>query len=232
MQQFNLEEWLQDKSRKIVTRDGRPVRIGFWDKENASSPIVFLIKDSEQDCSYEYINCANIEGKADSGLGSDDLFFADEEEELTEFERELQIIISEASYCTSDDGSISSYCQFGDKEIKKISVQILDLARKEIEKSIEDGAIKFAKSYMDDVNPSLEKVQEYEELWKWKMSCLRGINKAYTQGKQDALKDLPKWRNINLIQVQNHYAHIANGIISPSGYFISYDNLETLPKEE
>lgn len=90
MQQFNLEEWLQDKSRKVVTRNGRPVRIICWDKENTSSPIVFLIKDSEQGCSYEYINCANIEGKADSGLGSDDLFFSDEEENLSEDEKRIR----------------------------------------------------------------------------------------------------------------------------------------------
>ena len=56
------------------------------------------------------------------------------EEKLTEFEKELQIIISDASHWTSDDGSISTYCQFGDKEIKKISGKLLDLARKEIEK--------------------------------------------------------------------------------------------------
>ena len=82
LKQFNLEEWLQDKSRKVVTRDGRAVRIICWDKENTPSPIVFLIKDSEEGCSYEYINCANIEGKADIRL--DDLFFAGEKEELEE----------------------------------------------------------------------------------------------------------------------------------------------------
>lgn len=77
MKKFNLDTWLKNKSREICTRDGRPVRIICWDKENTSSPIVFLIKDSEHSCSYEYINCANIEGKADSGLGGDDLFFVE-----------------------------------------------------------------------------------------------------------------------------------------------------------
>lgn len=55
---------------------------------------------------------------------------------LTEFETQLQTIISEASHWTSEDGSISTYCQFGNKEIKRISAQIVDLARKEILKDL------------------------------------------------------------------------------------------------
>ena len=31
MEQFSLEKWLQDKNRKVVTRDGREVRIICWD---------------------------------------------------------------------------------------------------------------------------------------------------------------------------------------------------------
>jgi len=31
-QKFDLSLWLKDKSRKVVTRDGRSVRIVCWDK--------------------------------------------------------------------------------------------------------------------------------------------------------------------------------------------------------
>ena len=88
-----------------------------------------------------------------------------EEEELTEFEKELQIIISEASYWTSEDGSISTYCQFGDKEIKKISAQVLDLARKEIRKEQQEK--------LGTLEMPIDVTEPY-----------------YIKGKEDALKDL------------------------------------------
>ena len=60
----------------------------------------------------------------------------------------------------------------------------------------------------------------------------RSSKKLLDLTRKELLKDLPKWKNINQVQAENHYAHIANGIINPKGYFISYDDLETLPKEE
>lgn len=132
MELFSLEKWLKDKSRKVVTREGRPVRIVCWDLK-CNTPIIVAIQwnQEREDC-----YCYDTIGRCANNVGELDLFFADEEEKLTEFEKELQTIISEASHWTSDDGSISTYCQFGDKEIKKISGQILDLARKEILKDL------------------------------------------------------------------------------------------------
>ena len=43
MKQFNLEEYLKNPSRKVVTRDGHPVRIICTDKENAY-PVIALVK--------------------------------------------------------------------------------------------------------------------------------------------------------------------------------------------
>ena len=228
MEQFSLEKYLENPSRKVVTRSGHNVRILCTD-QRGNMPIVALVE-------FETLDGVQIfysDGKNESHREYD-LFFVDNEE-LTEFEKELQTIISEASHWTSDDGSISTYCQFGDKEIKKISGQTLDLARKEIEKD----AVEFAKSYMEDVNPSFEKVQESEELWKWKMSCLRGINKAYTQGKQDALKSLPKWKKATEHKdLEKHIAILEEGKVLLSNYleegdyYIDLDDLKTLPKEE
>lgn len=134
MEQFSLEKYLENPSRKVVTRNGKPIRIICWDLK-CNTPIIAAIQwnQEREDC-----YCYNTVGRCANNEGELDLFFANEEEKLTEFEKELQIIISEASHWTSDDGSISTYCQFGDKEIKKISGQILDLARKELEKEVGD----------------------------------------------------------------------------------------------
>lgn len=43
MEQFNLDIWLQDRSRKIVTRDGRPVRIVCWDAKKIKTDCCFSI---------------------------------------------------------------------------------------------------------------------------------------------------------------------------------------------
>ena len=44
MKQFNLEEYLANPSRKVVTRDGRKVRILCTDREDLDFPIITLIK--------------------------------------------------------------------------------------------------------------------------------------------------------------------------------------------
>ena len=164
--------------------------------------------------------------------GQNDLFFADEEEELTKFEKRfIELIRLWMSGNTNPEENLTQ-SRFDAKEL-------LELARKELEKDIEHSAVEFAKSYMEDVNPSFEKVQESEELWKWKMSCLRGINKAYTQGKQDALKSLPKWKKATEHKdLEKHIAILEEGKVLLSNYleegdyYIDLDDLKTLPKEE
>ena len=44
MKPFNLEEYLKNPSRKVVTRDGRPVRIICTDRKGAT-PIIALVND-------------------------------------------------------------------------------------------------------------------------------------------------------------------------------------------
>lgn len=124
MEQFNLNKWLKDKSRKICTRDGRPVRIVCWDKLG-DYPIIGCIKYSDD---YEDFETYNIDGSKYSFNREDpnDLFFADEEEELTEFEKVVDNIIN--------------YPHFQDEQaVKQFSKTLLDLARKELEKDIYDN---------------------------------------------------------------------------------------------
>ena len=226
MEQFSLEKHLENPSRKVVTRSGHNVRILCTD-QRGNMPIVALVE-------FETLDGVQIfysDGKNESHREYD-LFFADNEE-LTEFEKVVQSILNEP--------------HFQDIEaVKQFSNNLLNLARKELEKSIENDAMEFAKSYTEDVNPSFEKVKESEELWKWKMSCLRGINKAYTQGKQDVLKDLPKWKKMpsgiqgnNKLEptylIRTDYGfYFTSSCLSGSenNMYIELVELENLPKEE
>ena len=79
MKQFNLEEYLKNPSKKIVTRDGRDVRIICTDKRGTNFPIVALIEceDKEETCYYTkkgYWNSCEVVSKID-------LFFAPEKHE-------------------------------------------------------------------------------------------------------------------------------------------------------
>ena len=79
MEQFSLEKYLADPSRKVVTRDGRPVRILCTDKKSYNEQIVGLIMG---DNGMEFISTWTQQGK--SFFNSDtpnDLFFAPEKHE-------------------------------------------------------------------------------------------------------------------------------------------------------
>lgn len=78
MKPFNLEEYLKDPSRKVVTRDGRPVRILCTDRKG-DTPIIALVNDglSEELCYSFY-----PDGKTYENYKSEiDLFFAPEKHE-------------------------------------------------------------------------------------------------------------------------------------------------------
>lgn len=77
MRPFNLEEYLKDPSKKLVTRDGRKARIICTDREHSAKedyPIVALIsmEENEEFCGYFTKNGEYIEGSERPS----DLFFA------------------------------------------------------------------------------------------------------------------------------------------------------------
>ena len=79
MEKFNLEKYLANPSRKVVTRDGCPVRILCTDKKSYNEQIVGLIMG---DNGMEFISTWTQQGK--SFFNSDtpnDLFFAPEKHE-------------------------------------------------------------------------------------------------------------------------------------------------------
>ena len=74
MKPFSLEEYLKDPSRKIVTRDGRPVRIICTDAKGIC-PVVGLVAYEN----YELAFNVRKNGRIDGNL---DLFFASEKHEV------------------------------------------------------------------------------------------------------------------------------------------------------
>lgn len=81
MKQFNLEEYLKNPNKKVVTRDGRSVRIRCTDRKGEGQPIVALVKTPDRD--EEYVGTYREDGRwSTSGCASDlDLFFATERKE-------------------------------------------------------------------------------------------------------------------------------------------------------
>ena len=81
MKHFSLEEYLANPSRKVVTRDGRSVRIRCTDRKSEEQPIVALVESLTEDS--EYVGTYRKDGRwSTSGCASDlDLFFAPEKKE-------------------------------------------------------------------------------------------------------------------------------------------------------
>ena len=80
MKQFNLEEYLENPNREVVTRDGRKVRIVCTDRAGLNvKPIVALITLPNCD---EIVKCFWADGIDTAGSeDKNDLFFAPEKHE-------------------------------------------------------------------------------------------------------------------------------------------------------
>ena len=70
MKPFNIKEYNDNPSKKVITRDGRPVRI-LCTNARRSYPVVALIED-EEDYLYAYLPDGTMCGMR----GENDLFFA------------------------------------------------------------------------------------------------------------------------------------------------------------
>ena len=78
MKEFSLEEYFKDPSRKVVTRDGRPVRIICTDRKGVT-PIIALVNDGlSEELGHAFYSDGKIFSDEDNEL---DLFFAPEKHE-------------------------------------------------------------------------------------------------------------------------------------------------------
>ena len=76
MRQFDLDKYLKNPNRKVVTRDGKSVRIVCTDMMGTPYPILAICRvDTTHDCYYSY----TLNGKHNLGVDSRlDLFFVPE----------------------------------------------------------------------------------------------------------------------------------------------------------
>lgn len=79
MVQFNLEEYKKNPSRKVITRDGRSVRIICTDMIGTSYPVIAVYKvDPTHESCKSYTTDGKLYTKGDADC---DLFFAPEKKE-------------------------------------------------------------------------------------------------------------------------------------------------------
>lgn len=125
MEQFSLDKWLENPSRKVVTRDGRPVRIICWDRNTTYWKIIALV--TSPDGSVENPYTYDVNGKESDGCLHDhrnNLFFADDE--LTKFEKEVKDLMNS---CCNEIGE----ADITNELVKEAALNLLDLARKELQ---------------------------------------------------------------------------------------------------
>ena len=77
MKKFNLQEFQKDPSRKVVTRDGRPVRIICTDAKG-KYPVIGLALNKEAEVPENYTENGDY---LTNDRCEDDIFFADEKKD-------------------------------------------------------------------------------------------------------------------------------------------------------
>ena len=78
MQQFSLEEYLKNPLKKVVTRDGRDVRIICTDRENKDYTLLALVMSYGREDVYSYTTNGQY---MRNRINDEDLFFASEKHE-------------------------------------------------------------------------------------------------------------------------------------------------------
>ena len=105
MRQFNLDEYIKNPSLKVVTREGRPVRIVCTDAKG-DYPVVALAIDDDGS---EYTVRCRPDGIG--GFDEDDLFFAPEKKEgwVNVYRNEIGPIFFGLHYNTEEEALDEPY---------------------------------------------------------------------------------------------------------------------------
>lgn len=109
MKPFNLEEYLKCSSKKLVTRDGRKVRVICTDRLMEDFPICGLVDENGEEHYYSY----TINGKHLINSDSDtDLFFAPEKKEgwVNVFKTDIDMFKSGRIYNSETEAKESVVC--------------------------------------------------------------------------------------------------------------------------
>ena len=102
MKEFNLDEYLKNPSQKVVTRDGREVRI-ICTNVKGEYPIMALIPDKQEELTYRYLRNGRQLTYKDSPL---DLFFSTiikKEGWVNLYRNEDVVFLSEKIYKSKED---------------------------------------------------------------------------------------------------------------------------------
>ena len=119
MKEFNLNEYLKNPSQKVVTRDGREVRIICTDAKQ-DYPIIALIKINEKTESTIYLK---ENGRWNDGVEDEwDLFFAPKREGWVNiYKRMSNCLYVEESIYSSKEYAIKN--KFGDSYVTTIKIE-------------------------------------------------------------------------------------------------------------
>lgn len=115
---IKYREQIENKEYRVVTRDGRTVRIICWDrKSETGNCIVVLVPNGTYEYSCFFKNTGRF---LDSSISEVDLFIITPEPELTEFEKEI---------CGVSNLNLNYSMK---EEVRAAAAHILALAREEI----------------------------------------------------------------------------------------------------
>lgn len=200
---FTLDAWLEDKSQKIVTESNLPVEIIHIEDDCADElPIIAMIGDKP----LRRVQAYSADGEPENEIEDLYLFIVTTEQEMSEFEK-----------------AVSKYRPQSDtlETIQGIAAELLSLARNEFNKQIENdyreiihGAYERGKAEVEQTverrlqSGELVTQEHHKKLMETQYKeTLEGVKKnwhnyftpqavtdIYNAGKNDVLKDLPRWK--------------------------------------
>ena len=204
MQQFDLSVWLQNKSRKVVTRDGRSVRILDYNLKGDKRICIAADDKTQESITTVDENGHCLIDKTSWHESNFDLFFADDEE-LYDFESKLFSVISEVwqNYLLGREVDFA-------ETVKEYSGELLDLARNELQ--ITDYLNGYAQGKQDTLKAALESLPKWKKSDRY-MEC--GVDDFFFTLEDDG-------------KMSPYYSTE----IEEGQYYLSKQDLLNLPKEE
>ena len=187
---------------KVETFSGYPVTIYRWDFYDGAQTPIMGTYVFED--GKEYVGAWNDEGHFEIASPNDlDLFIITPEPELTSWQTFI-------SGCLQKYGLLD--CGAADRIAKECSAELLELARKEL---VKEGTSK------NEMGTML-------------------YDAGFEDGKEKALKDLPRWKKANgkerfnerLIVLAGNNDLLCTNYAEEGEYYISFSDLEKLPKED
>ena len=121
MEQFSLEKYLENPNRKVVTRDGRSVRIVCTNRLDENYPVIALVNNEDSERCYSYTTFGKFDGYQNQDCELD-LFFVPEKKIgwINLYKMNSIIIPGPRVYDTKEDAESAS----GDKSYYISTIKI------------------------------------------------------------------------------------------------------------